>query len=120
MLIEQLKVSVKVLPVITHLLALVVFRGLYPYLSFLSRSYQTVVVFDKTTVYFSVFQELFSLFDEDSGIRHNPFLTYIILGVWSLSVLQFTLTFATAHRPRRARGLRLSPEDDDSDHKHRR
>ena len=50
-------------------------------------------------------------------------LTYIILGVWSLSVLQFTLTFATAHRPRRARGLRLSPAtsdgDDDDDHRHR-
>ena len=55
-------------------------------------------------------QELFALFDEDKGIRHNTVLTYIILGVWSLSILQFTLTFASAHRPRRSRGLRLAPE----------
>ncbi|XP_076459262.1 uncharacterized protein LOC143292654 [Babylonia areolata] len=52
--------------------------------------------------------ELFSLFDEDSNIRQNTVLIYLILGVWSLSVLQFTLTFVTSHRPRRARGLRTS------------
>lgn len=60
-------------------------------------------------------QELFSLFDEDSQIRHSAFLTYIILGIWSLSVLQFTLTFATAHRPRRARGLRMTPEEEEEE-----
>ncbi|KAL8610181.1 hypothetical protein ACOMHN_005955 [Nucella lapillus] len=53
--------------------------------------------------------ELFSLFDEDTHIRNDTILTYVILGVWTLSVLQFTLTFATAHRPRRTRGYRLSP-----------
>ncbi|KAL8565555.1 hypothetical protein ACOMHN_049531 [Nucella lapillus] len=61
--------------------------------------------------------ELFSLFDEDPGVRHNTLLTYCILGVWSLSVFQFTLTFASAHRPRRARGLRLSTEDPDKQHR---
>ncbi|XP_076458753.1 transmembrane protein 26-like [Babylonia areolata] len=61
--------------------------------------------------------ELFSLFDEDPGIRHNTLMAYAILAVWSLSTFQFTLTFATAHRPRRARGLRLSVVDPDRSHR---
>ncbi|KAK7465102.1 hypothetical protein BaRGS_00037723 [Batillaria attramentaria] len=51
--------------------------------------------------------ELFSLFDEDM-IRQDTIVTYFLLGVWSWSIVQFTLTFHAAHKPRRARGLQLS------------
>lgn len=56
--------------------------------------------------------ELFSLFDEDM-IRHNTEVTYALLGVWSWSIVQFSLTFHAAHKPRRARGLRLAPPEKD-------
>lgn len=57
------------------------------------------------------FQELFSLFDEDE-VRHDEYFTYALLGVWTLSVMQFTLTFHTAYRPSRERGLGLTPPVD--------
>ncbi|KAK7465100.1 hypothetical protein BaRGS_00037721 [Batillaria attramentaria] len=55
--------------------------------------------------------ELFSLFDEDM-IRQDTIVTYFLLGVWSWSIVQFTLTFHAAHKPRRARGLQLSTQID--------
>ncbi|XP_025110734.1 transmembrane protein 26-like [Pomacea canaliculata] len=51
--------------------------------------------------------DLFSLFEEDR-IRVDMSVTYALLAVWSWSVLQFSLTFYTAHRPRRARGLQMT------------
>lgn len=41
--------------------------------------------------------ELFALFNEDI-IRHDIAMTYALLAVWSLSMLQFAFTFSAAYR----------------------
>jgi hypothetical protein len=58
-------------------------------------------------------QELLSLFGEDESIRLDMTLTYGILGVWSLSVMQFTLTFTVGYRPLKERGVRVVPMEED-------
>ncbi|XP_046352543.1 transmembrane protein 26-like [Haliotis rufescens] len=46
--------------------------------------------------------ELFSLFDEDV-VRGSIVITYVLLSVWTWSILQFTLVLTIYNRPRRAR-----------------
>ncbi|XP_067672952.1 transmembrane protein 26-like [Haliotis asinina] len=46
--------------------------------------------------------ELFSLFDEDV-VRGSIVVTYVLLSVWTWSILQFTLVLTIYNRPRKAR-----------------
>ena len=46
--------------------------------------------------------ELFALFEEDK-VRMNTGLTYAILTVWTMSLLQFTFVLTSTHSPRKTR-----------------
>nr|KAG5704119.1 hypothetical protein BaRGS_009649 [Batillaria attramentaria] len=57
--------------------------------------------------------ELFELFDE-TDVRSDELLTYIILGVWSLSLLQFTFVLTATRSPRKIRVALAEPEPSQS------
>ncbi|XP_033739731.1 transmembrane protein 26-like [Pecten maximus] len=54
--------------------------------------------------------ELFVIFEEPV-IREDRILTYATLGVWSVSLLQFTLTLTATKNARKGRGVAIAPED---------
>lgn len=61
--------------------------------------------------------ELFALFEE-STVRMNTDITYAILCIWSVSLLQFTLVLTATHSPKKARTALatrpVSPDGDDA------
>lgn len=52
--------------------------------------------------------ELFQLFDE-TEVRKDEVLTYVILAVWSLSMLQFTFVLTSTRNPRKMRAVHADP-----------
>lgn len=50
--------------------------------------------------------EFFSLLSEDV-IRGNKTLVFCVLGIWSLAVLQFTMTVTVIHQPKRERKVKV-------------
>ncbi|OWF52648.1 Transmembrane protein 26 [Mizuhopecten yessoensis] len=54
--------------------------------------------------------ELFVLFEEPE-IREDRLLTFITLSVWSVSLIQFTITLTATKNARKGRGVAITPED---------
>lgn len=50
--------------------------------------------------------EYFSLLGEEA-VRPNRRLCYVVLAIWSLSVLQFTVTVTVIHQPKRQRNINV-------------
>ncbi|XP_069125070.1 transmembrane protein 26-like [Argopecten irradians] len=57
--------------------------------------------------------ELFVIFEEPQ-IREDRILTYASLAVWSVSLLQFTLTLTATKNARKGRGIAIAPEEEPS------
>ena len=49
--------------------------------------------------------EFFSLFGEQQ-VRKNEVLGYLLLSIWSLSILQFTMAVTVTQQPKRAKKVR--------------
>ncbi|WAQ95487.1 TMM26-like protein [Mya arenaria] len=58
--------------------------------------------------------ELFALFEENT-VRKNTGLTYAILCIWSISLLQFTFVLTSTHSPRKAVAAAAAFTRDDED-----
>ena len=58
--------------------------------------------------------ELFALFEENK-VRENTGLTYAILCVWTMSLLQFTFVLTSTHSPRKTRMGFQSDEESEHD-----
>jgi hypothetical protein len=52
--------------------------------------------------------ELFALFEE-SAVRMSTNLTYVILCIWSISLLQFTFVLTSTHSPKKTRTALATP-----------
>ncbi|XP_005092904.2 transmembrane protein 26 [Aplysia californica] len=57
--------------------------------------------------------EMFSLFGE-SVVRNNKYMAYWILVVWSVSVLQFTMTVTVTHQPKKAKNIKVIVDQDEA------
>lgn len=58
--------------------------------------------------------ELFVIFEEPE-IRQDRILTYVTLGVWSVSLLQFSITLTATKHARKSRGVAIAEEEEDED-----
>ncbi|KAH9514424.1 hypothetical protein Btru_025213 [Bulinus truncatus] len=56
--------------------------------------------------------EYFSLLGEEA-VRTNKTLCYVVLAIWSFSVLQFTMTVTVIHQPKRQRNINVVEETGD-------
>uniref|UniRef100_A0A2C9KBC1 Transmembrane protein 26 n=1 Tax=Biomphalaria glabrata TaxID=6526 RepID=A0A2C9KBC1_BIOGL len=54
--------------------------------------------------------EYFSLLGEEA-VRPNKQLCYVVLAIWSFSVMQFTMTITVIHQPKRQRNINVVPAD---------
>ena len=63
--------------------------------------------------------ELFELFDE-TEVRKDSILTYVVLGVWSLSLLQFVFVLTATKNPQKIRVLHDQPTEEEQAHERRR